>query len=91
MADSSQTRIFRKFDSQFTQVSRPHTELRLRTQCHLGLVVFASSPSPQGFSFPPALNVYIGHQLARTNFTLEAKGRSTVAQPAKTTVTTTKL
>ena len=52
------------------QLSRPHVELRLRLQAPSSIpVVFASSPSLQGFSFPPALNAYSGHQLARTKAT----------------------
>ena len=55
---------------------------------------FAFSPSLQGFSFLPALNAYSGHQLMHTNSTLKAntsRSLSTVAQPAKTAVATTKL
>ena len=39
----------------------------------------------------PALNAFSGHQLAHTNFTLETKGLSTVAQRAKTAVAPMKM
>ena len=71
------------------QLGRLHAELRL--QYHLEPVVFASAPSLQDVSFDPAPNAYSGHQLARTNSTLYAKGLSTVAQRAKTATATTKL
>ena len=61
------------------------------SQYRLAPVVFASSPSLQGLSFPPALITYSGHQLARTNSTPQAKGLSKVAQRAKTAVANTKL
>ena len=50
-----------------------------------------SSITLQGFSCPPALNAYSGHQFAHTDSTLQAKGLSTVAQRAKMAVVTTKL
>ena len=67
MVGSSQTRIFEKVDGNGAAYMQSSD---CDFQYHLVPVVFASSPSLQGFSFPPALNAYSGHQLARTNLTL---------------------
>ena len=72
-------------------LSRLHAELRLRLPVPSSTCHFRIFSITAGFSFLPALNAYSGHQLARTDSTLQTKGLSTVAQQAETAVTTTKL